>query len=146
MKEANKTILKICMQNMNYVHVYCDRIRIPSNCVKLIFGMVHPSTFEHLETQFGFVSWSNVLTLGIFFSFKYSKVKGCTIPKMCTMHLITLIYMFTQEILSYLTLQKSLGPVFKIPITLCYCRLFYGGGARSILASPYPLHVSPAHV
>ena len=44
------------------------RIRIPYNCVELIFGMVHPSTFERLKTQLvSFNSWSNVSTLGTFF-------------------------------------------------------------------------------
>ena len=28
-----------------------NRIRIPYNCVELIFGMVHPSTFERLKTK-----------------------------------------------------------------------------------------------
>ena len=31
----------------------------------VVFGMVHPSTFEHLKTQFVFVSSSNVSNLGI---------------------------------------------------------------------------------
>ena len=53
------------MCNNNYEY---NRIRIHSNCIKLIFGMVHPLTFECLKMQFGFVSWSNVSTLGIFFS------------------------------------------------------------------------------
>ena len=53
---------------MSLVHTYTAKhngIKIPSNCVELTFGMVHPLTFE-LLVQFGFVSWSNVLTLEIF--------------------------------------------------------------------------------
>ena len=50
------------------VHIH-NRIRIPYNCVELIFGMVHPSTFERLKTQLVFFnSWSNVSTLGVFLS------------------------------------------------------------------------------
>ena len=45
-----------------YVSIYFkyykgdNRIRIPYNCVELIFGMVHPLTFERLKTQLVFVS------------------------------------------------------------------------------------------
>ena len=35
-----------------------NRIWIPYNCVELIFGMVHPSTFKHIKTQLVFDSWS----------------------------------------------------------------------------------------
>ena len=51
----------LCIQNDN------NRIRVPYNCIELIFGMVHPSTFERLKTQFVFISSSNVSTLGVFF-------------------------------------------------------------------------------
>ena len=49
----------------NYVRIYAY---IGSYILKLIFGLVHPSTFERLKTQFVFVS-----------SFKRSKVEECTI-------------------------------------------------------------------
>ena len=37
-----------------YLLVVVTRIRIPYNCVELILGMVHPSTFERLKTQLVF--------------------------------------------------------------------------------------------
>ena len=99
----NKCFIAHFSQQLNMYNTYImNRIRIPYNCVELIFGMVHPSTFERLKTQlFFFNSWSNVSTLGVTQSlrktprvetfdqelkktncvFKRSKVEGCTIPK-----------------------------------------------------------------
>ena len=80
-----------------------NRIRIPYNCIELIFGIVHPSTFEHLKTQFLLVSSSNVFNPGGSSSvteedpqgrnvFKHSKVEGCTIPKIGFMF-VTILYL-----------------------------------------------------
>ena len=41
-------------EEIGHAGLAVNRIRIPYNCVELIFGMVHPSTFERLKTQLVF--------------------------------------------------------------------------------------------
>ena len=67
--KACRQMYSCCRLYILHTYLVYNRIRIPYNCVELIFGMVHPSTFERLKTQlFFFDSWSNVSILGVFLS------------------------------------------------------------------------------
>ena len=59
------------LSSIRYVHRFSNRIRIPSNCVEFIFGMVHLLTFECLEMQFGLVSQSQRYISFLFIIFIY---------------------------------------------------------------------------